>query len=67
MAASDDAFACIIGRAKMLAKALRNVLDLQAADGIKLPEINREVLKAYEDDFYAQVFDSQGNIVDEAT
>ena len=57
MAATDDAFAYIIGRAKMREKALRNVLDLQAADGIKLPEINREVLKAYEDDFYAQVFD----------
>ena len=54
MAATDDAFAYIIGRAKMREKALRNVLDLQAADGIKLPEINREVLKAYEDDFYAQ-------------
>ena len=67
MAATDDAFAYIIGRAKMREKALRNVLDLQAADGIKLPEINREVLKAYEDDFYAQVFDSQGNIIDEAT
>ena len=67
MAATDDAFAYIIGRAKMREKALRNVLDLQAADGIKLPEITPEVLKAYEDDFYAQIFDSQGNIVDEAT
>ena len=67
MAATDDAFAYIIGRAKMREKAMRRVLDLQAADGIKLPEINRDVMKAYEDDFYSQVFDSQGNIVDEAT
>jgi hypothetical protein len=67
MAATDDAFAYIIGRAKMREKAMRNVLDLQSADGIKLPEITPEVLKAYEDDFYAQVFDSQGNIIDEAT
>ena len=67
MAATDDAFAYIIGRAKMREKAMRRVLDLQSADGIKLPEINRDVMKAYEDDFYSQVFDSQGNIVDEAT
>ena len=67
MAATDDAFAYIIGRAKMREKAMRRVLDLQSADGIKLPEITPEVMKAYEDDFYAQVFDSQGNIVDEAT
>ena len=67
MAATDDAFAYIIGRAKMREKAMRNVLDLQSGDGIKLPEITPEVMRAYEDDFYAQVFDSNGNIVDEAT
>ena len=67
MAATDDAFAYIVGRAKMREKAMRKVLDLQSADGIKLPEINPEVMKAYEDDFYAQVFDANGNIIDEAT
>ena len=67
MAATDDAFAYIIGRAKMREKAMRRVLELQSGDGIKLPEITPEVMKAYEDDFYAQVFDSNGNIVDEAT
>jgi len=67
MAATDDAFAYIIGRAKMREKAMRKVLELQSGDGIKLPEITPEVMKAYEDDFYAQVFDGQGNIVDEAT
>ena len=67
MAATDDAFAYIIGRAKMREKAMRKVLELQSGDGIKLPEITPEVMKAYEDDFYSQVFDSQGNIVDEAT
>ena len=67
MAATDDAFAFIVGRAKMREKAMRKVLDLQSADGIKLPEITPEVMRAYEDDFYAQVFDANGNIIDEAT
>ena len=67
MAATDDAFAFILGRAKMREKAMRKVLDLQSADGIKLPEITPEVMRAYQDDFYAQVFDANGNIVDEAT
>jgi hypothetical protein len=66
MAATDDAFAYILGRAKMREKAMRRVLDMQK-NGIELPEITPELLKAYEDDFYSQVFDNQGNIIDEAT
>ena len=66
MAATDDAFAYIIGRAKMREKAMRRVLDMQG-NGIETPKITKELMKAYEDDFYAQVFDNQGNIVDEAT
>ena len=66
MAATDDAFAYILGRAKMREKAMRRVLELQG-NGIELPKINKELMKAYEDDFYAQVFDANGNIVDEAT
>ena len=57
MAATDDAFGYILGRAKMREKAMRRVLDMQSIDGIKLPEINKDLMKAYEDDFYAQVFD----------
>ena len=67
MAATDDAFGYILGRAKMREKAMRRVLDMQSVDGIKLPDINRDLMKAYEDDFYAQVFDNNGNIIDEAT
>ena len=67
MAATDDAFGYILGRAKMREKAMRRVLDMQSIDGIKLPEINKDLMKAYEDDFYAQVFDKDGNIIDEAT
>jgi len=66
MAATDDAFAYIIGRAKMREKAMRSVLEMQG-NGIELPNINKALMKAYEDDFYAQVFDANGNIIDEAT
>ena len=66
MAATDDAFAYILGRAKMREKAMRKVLDMQGS-GIELPQINRDLMKAYEDDFYSQVFDANGNIIDEAT
>mgnify|MGYP003313143091 FL=1 len=43
MAATDDAFGYILGRAKMREKAMRRVLDMQSIDGIKLPEINKAV------------------------
>ena len=66
MAATDDAFAYILGRAKMREKAMRRVMELQG-NGIQTPKINKKLMKAYEDDFYAQVFDSNGNITDEAT
>ena len=66
MAATDDSFAYILGRAKMREKAMRRVLDMQG-NGIELPEITPELMRAYEDDFYSQVFDAQGNIIDEAT
>ncbi len=66
MAATDDAFAYILGRAKMREKAMRRVLELQE-NGYKTPKITPELMRAYEDDFYAQVFDANGNIVDEAT
>ena len=65
MAATDDAFAFVLGRAKMREKAMRRVLDMQG-NGIELPKITKDLMKAYEDDFYAQVFDANGNLVDEA-
>ena len=66
MAATDDAFAYILGRAKMREKAMRRAMDLQDG-GYTTPKITKEVMRAYEDDFYSQVFDAQGNITDEAT
>ena len=66
MAATDDAFGFVLGRAKMREKAMRRALELQD-NGYKTPKITKELMRAYEDDFYSQVFDAQGNIVDEAT
>ena len=66
MAATDDAFGYIMGRAKMREKAMRKVLELQD-NGYKTPKITKELMRAYEDDFYAQIFDANGNIIDEAT
>jgi len=66
MAATDDAFGYILGRAKMREKAMRKALELQE-NGFSTPKITPELMRAYEDDFYAQVFDAQGNIIDEAT
>ena len=66
MAATDDAFTFLLGRAKMREKAMRNVLSLQS-DGVAMPKLTPEVMKAYQDDFYSEIFDSNGNIKDEAT
>ena len=65
MAATDDMFGFLIGRAKMREKAMRRVLELQS-NGIKLPEITPQLMRAYQDDFFSQVFDANGNIIDEA-
>ena len=65
MAATDDAFSFILGRAKMRERAMRNVLDIQASGG-KTPVITRELMRAYESDFYGQIFDGNGDILDEA-
>jgi hypothetical protein len=65
MAATDDAFGYILGRAKAREKAMRNVLDIQSSGG-KTPEITRELMQAYEQDFYGQIWDANGDITDEA-
>ena len=66
MAATDDAFTFLLGRAKMREKAMRRVLELQS-DGVEIPNITSDVMKAYQDDFYAEIFDANGNIKDDAT
>ena len=65
MAATDDAFGYILARAKAREKAMRSVLDIQASGG-KLPDITPSLMRAYEQDFYGQIWDGDGNIIDEA-
>ena len=66
MAATDDAFTFLLGRAKMREKAMRRVFDLQT-EGIELPQITADVMRQYQDDFYAEIFDANGNLKDDAT
>jgi len=65
MAATDDAFGYILGRAKAREKAMRKVMEVQSNGG-RLPEINRELMQAYEQDFYDQIWDADGVVRDEA-
>ena len=65
MAATDDSFRHILGRAKMREKAMRSALDAQSTGA--LPEITPELIQIFEEDFYRQVFDGNGDIIDEAT
>ena len=66
MAATDDAFTFLLGRAKMREKAMRRVLEIEGS-GVQLPQINSAVMRAYQDDFYSEIFDANGNIKDDAT
>jgi len=65
MAATDDSFKYILGRAKMREKAMLSAMDAQGKGLI--PDINPALMSVYEEDFYRQVFDADGNIIDEAT
>ena len=65
MAATDDAFSFLLGRAKMREKAMRRVMELQEG-GVNVPEITPALMRAYQDDFYGEIFDAAGNIKDEA-
>ena len=65
MAATDDAFAHILGRAKMREKAMRTILEADSAGG-RMPKITREVMQAYEQDFYDSIWNADGTIRDEA-
>ena len=64
MAATDDSFSYILGRAKMREKAMRSAMDAQSAG--KAVDITPDLIRKYEDDFYSQVFDADGNIKDDA-
>ena len=68
MAATDDAFAYILGRAKMREKALRSAIDAKQKGALTAyNSVTPELVRLYEEDFYAQIFDGNGNIIDAAT
>ena len=68
MAATDDAFKYILGRAKMREKAFRSAVDAMDKGALTAyNSITPELVRLYEEDFYRQVFDGNGNIIDEAT
>ena len=58
MAATDDAFGYVMARAHSRKKAFRAALDNQKG----MPEINSKLMKEYEDRFYADLLDEEGNI-----
>ena len=64
MGATDDAFGLLIARAKAKEKAMREAMDLQSSG--KVTEITPQLLKEYENRFYGQIMDADGNITDEA-
>ena len=58
MAATDDAFGYIMARMHARKKAFRAALDNQKG----MPEINAKTMRNYEDKFYADLLDEEGNI-----
>ena len=68
MASMDDTFAYLLGRAKMREKAMRSALDAKAKGVLTAyTEITPDLIKVFEEDFYRQIFDANGNIIDKAT
>ena len=67
MAATDDAFAYILGRVRMREKALISAMDQMNAGKITaFDDISPQLIRAYEDFFYRDVFDANGGITDKA-
>ena len=64
MGATDDAFGLLLARAKAKEKAMREAMDLYNTG--QITEISPEMLKKSQDDFYSQIMDSEGNIIDDA-
>ncbi len=64
MAATDDAFGLIIGRARAREKAFLKAAD-ELPDG-NFVDFDADFFKRMEDDFNSQIFDADGNITDAA-
>jgi hypothetical protein len=64
MAATDDAFGHILGRARARELALREAMDMHKVGDVTV--ISKEVIQEFEDRFMKQIFDADGNITDAA-
>ena len=64
MAATDDAFGLIIGRARAREQAFAKAMD-ELPDG-KMVNLDQTFFKSYEDSFNKQIFDKDGNLTDAA-
>ena len=60
MGATDDAFTLLMARARSREKALRQAMD-EAKTG-DVSEVTPELLRKYEDNFYKDLLDADGNI-----
>ena len=68
MAATDDSFRYILGRAKMREKALRSALDAQGKGVLTAyTDITPELIRRFETDFHADIFNPDGSLKDKAT
>ena len=62
MAATDDAFGYILGRARLREKAMFKAM----GDSGDFVDVTPKMLRDYEDAFTSSVFDAEGNLVDSA-
>ena len=65
MAATDDAFRYILGRARQRELAMRRIMDLESK-GYDIPEITPAFMQRYEYEFQSRIWDANGNTVDES-
>ena len=64
MAATDDAFAHILGRARAREKALAEAIEVKRNGDVL--EVTPDLIKAFEDRFQSEIFDVDGNLTDSA-
>jgi len=64
MAATDDTFSYILGRARLRERALSEAIDSQRNGDVV--EVTPQLIQAFEDRLHSKVFDEEGNITDAA-
>jgi len=60
LSAGDDAFRVIMGRARARERAMRKALDDTKVGNVT--EVNQDLLRQYEDNFYKEYLDDNGNL-----